>query len=67
MARAAGTAGCSVDVDSDQKMSEKQINAGKPGPFLEGARGRYYQRVAGGAVTGAATAGISAKRSNALW
>ena len=40
--KATGTAGCQVEVTSDAKVAETALNAGKPGPFLEGARGRYY-------------------------
>jgi hypothetical protein len=43
--KATGTAGCQVDVTSDQKTSEGQLAVGRPGPFLEGARGRYYPLV----------------------
>jgi hypothetical protein len=41
-ARATGQAGCQVTVPADKDVVVQQEAAGKPGPYLEGARGRYY-------------------------
>jgi hypothetical protein len=40
--RATGQAGCSVALEADKGVVQKLEAAGRPGPFLEGARGRYY-------------------------
>jgi zinc-ribbon domain len=40
--RATGQAGCSVPIKADQAVASSLESAGRPGPFVEGARGRYY-------------------------
>jgi hypothetical protein len=46
-AKATGQAGCQVTVPPDKDAVARQEAAGKPGPYLEGARGRYYPLLAG--------------------
>lgn len=41
-ARATGQAGCQVTLPPDKDAVAQQEAAGKPGPYLEGGRGRYY-------------------------
>jgi hypothetical protein len=40
--RATGQAGCSVVIQPDQAVTAHFEGLGRPGPFVEGARGRYY-------------------------
>jgi hypothetical protein len=41
-ARATGQTNCQVALPPDQDAVKQQEAAGKPGPYLEGGRGRYY-------------------------
>jgi hypothetical protein len=45
-AKATGQTGCQVTVPADKDVVAQQEAAGKPGPYLEGARGRYYPLLA---------------------
>ena len=40
--KATGQTNCQVTVPADKDLVARQEAAGKPGPYLEGARGRYY-------------------------
>jgi hypothetical protein len=40
--RADGAAGCAVAFESDSAIASRLDSEGRPGPFLEGGRGRYY-------------------------
>jgi hypothetical protein len=40
--RATGQSGCSVAIEADNGLTGKIETTGRPGPHLEGARGRYY-------------------------
>jgi hypothetical protein len=41
--RGTGQAGCVVAIQADQAIIAEAQRSGRPGPFAEGARGRYYQ------------------------
>lgn len=41
--RATGQGECAVAIQADQAMIAASQGAGRPGPFVEGARGRYYR------------------------
>ena len=57
-AKASGQANCSVALPPDKEAIARQEAAGKPGPYLEGGRGRYYPLLAseGFLATGGALA-----------
>ncbi|HEX5139670.1 MAG TPA: zinc ribbon domain-containing protein [Dehalococcoidia bacterium] len=40
--RATGQVACNVAIQADQALTSSLENTGRPGPYLEGARGRYY-------------------------
>jgi zinc-ribbon domain len=49
--RATGQAGCSVPIKTDLAIASSLEAAGRPGPFIEGARGRYYPLISSEGLT----------------
>jgi hypothetical protein len=49
--RATGQANCTVAIQPDQALASARESAGRPGPFVEGARGRYYPLIGSEGLT----------------
>lgn len=49
--KASGQAGCAVAIAADKAVVEREEKAGRPGPYLEGARGRFFALRASGGFT----------------
>jgi hypothetical protein len=61
-----GQSGCSVAIDSDEGVIVRVEATGRPGPYLEGARGRYYPLLKNeGLTAGGATVACDGKQTGA--
>jgi hypothetical protein len=65
--RATGQADCSVAIEADKALAARLEQAGRPGPFVEGARGRYYPLIASEGLTQAGGPLACDSKQNGAW